>query len=185
MQYALMKASGSRYFVIDANELSLIELEHAGGAVPERFDDPEDPTSQDLLVYGAYMPNPGISDETALQTAQMPVGHTLSVYLPATNEVRSFVMTDIVLGPPVQIGASRHLPFAALIRIAADDDLPWLAGTCLTGFVKYAGLTPATSLVNRQGLYAFATPDWRDRGDKSLREFADMNRATRIAGRIA
>lgn len=153
-QFALMEVQGARY-VIDAAEMAAIET-HAEAIGDMPTPDLGEPLA---IAYGVFIPQPSLTPEAALAhvlgSQNTWLGHI------GGNQCHLVRLIDIrVFGVQRPRLKSVRIPFAALIRARTEFAEKLIAGGdgFLSAFVRYANVSPADNILNRQGVFAISTP---------------------------
>lgn len=181
MQYAIVRL-GEVERIIDAEE---------DRSLRHHFDTLEDGLLPDddkfELVYGAYLPQPSQNEEDALKYAEMARGFWLGS---VDDKVCHAVgLEDVKFFEPVRLGLSIRIPFAGLICIR-EDALKLIRNDgvrALTCFLRYREMSPATNVLNRNGVFAIKAHDKRVKGPltkEAWQASIDQERALAVASRV-
>jgi hypothetical protein len=183
VQYALRQISDENLILIDAAEDAVL-TEHGDTIVDGKY--PADDAFE--MIYGVYMPQPGIDRFEAVTNANESIGYWLGAVRETT--CHAIGLEDAVFYAPVQIGHSTRVPFAALVCIGADAlaEVRTDSVRALTCFLRFREqMTPATNILNRRGLFAFKSFDKRLSGiltKNNWKECIDEDRVHRTAAKV-
>ena len=185
MQYALIKIN-DRDFLVSANEMQSLNLFQ--GAIVEQAE-PDEAEFPFHICYGCYMPQPGIEAPQALEDLKGSCDHWLGYIQKDMCHIIGFHEVE-----PMEVqrrGRSIVIPFAALVQ--AHDPVIEQIGhktsvQAVTGFLRYAGMSPADNILNRRGIIALKGIERRIKDGQvsptDWREHIDCDRAYRTALRI-
>lgn len=185
MQYAIIEIQ-QRPLLIDAAEMAAIDTYIDGIREEGRPDESRNPY---YVCYGSYLPQHGTSEAKAKADFKAAFDHWI-------GSVKANVCHLIALhdGEMLQIehfGRAIRIPFAALIQahevvIARVGDRN--AKHAVTGFLRYADMSPATNIFNRPGVIALKGIERRTKSlpvdPVTWRKHIDRTRALRIARSI-
>jgi hypothetical protein len=184
MQYALMEVQG-QMFLVDANEVQAVESYGPEGIADSPK--PDEQTAPFWLCYGVYIPQQNVSDEKALVDLLSAKGNWLGTIsesicqLIAVQDLRAFGM--------VKVARQTRIPFAMLIQAheAVTDKIKGGDAQAITGFIRYANMSPADNVLNRKGVFALQAVERRVKDGLTLEGWdksIDRSRAQRIARKI-
>jgi hypothetical protein len=182
MQYVQIEIQ-SRLFLMSTREVTAVDSFGCISDSPK----PDEQTTPFVICYGAYMPQSGLSEEKALCDLLGAKGNWLGhisgpiCQLIAVQDIRSFGAQ--------KVGRMTYLRFAALIQAheSVIDEIKGGDSQAVTGFVRYANMSPADNLLNRQGLFALKSVEHRIKGDLTLElwdKSIDRSRVLRTAKNI-
>ncbi|HCL5312716.1 TPA: DNA topoisomerase III [Salmonella enterica] len=185
MQYALFDA-GERKFLLDANEFYLLK-NWQKNQVKELSDFNESENSF-YLCYGGYLLNPDVSE----QSVDARLKSMENFWLTAIDEYGRYfyqvALYSIHPFPLIRNGHQRIVPFAALIK-SDNHIISKIAAKSfsVTAFLRIADWDIVTNILNREGLFAFNSLEFRHKetlSEENWRTFIDKNRMFRCCRRI-
>lgn len=183
-QYAITSIGGHDHLA-DFNEARCLDTHQdsiSDGPLPDKQLSPL------TVVYGAYLPPPGVSGEKALTDALGAKGNWLGPL--RGDSCRLIALQDIRVFGVVKAHSMARVPFAVLIQaeptvVAAikQDEMH----EAVTAFVRYSNMPPADNVLNRLGVFAFKVRVQPEASQPMLGDWhtlVDRDRALRLARKI-
>jgi hypothetical protein len=186
MQYAQFNIDGHKILLdvsekhsLDNHMDSLVELEK-----------PSEESTLFMICYGSYRPQPGVSDEQAVEDLLIAKDHWLGHVDGADCHMIAF--HDFEQFPVEHLGHSTRIPFAAVIQ--ASPEIIEAIGSdksvrAVSAFLRYGDVSVPINVLNRPGIIALKGIEKRH-GQQSItlanwREHIDPVRAVRTSQKIA
>lgn len=183
-QYALIEIQ-KRMLLISADEMHSLNTFHDAIAEQEAPDE----TQPYHVCYGCYMPQPGIDEATALEDFKTAHDHWIGYIQDGACHIIAFHDAE-----PMEVehlGRVIRIPFAALVQAHApviEQIGDTASAQAVTGFLRYASMSPATNILNRPGVIALKGIERRAKfgllKPADWRKHIDRDRAGRAAGAI-
>lgn len=185
MQYALIEIQ-KRMLLIAANEMQSLDTYHDAIAEQDKPDETQHPYH---VCYGCYMPQHGIDEDKALEDFKAARDHWIGYIQQEKCHIIAF--HDAEPMEPERMGRAIRIPFAALVQAHAPviEQIGGKASVqAVTGFLRYAGMSPATNILNRPGVIALKGVERRVKdgpvNPADWRKHIDRDRAKRTARAI-
>lgn len=182
MQYALIEIQ-QRMLLVSAHEMQSLNTFH--DAITEQ-DKPSGAEHPYHVCYGCYMPQPGIEEAEAMDDFEAARDHWIGYIQHDKCHIIAF--HDAEPMEPKRMGRAIRIPFAALVQASAPiikkiGDRAFVQA--VTGFIRYADISPATNILNRPGIIALKNIERRVKGGPlspaDWRRHIDRARAARTA----
>lgn len=168
----------SEKYSLDNHMDSLVELEK-----------PSEESTPFMICYGSYRPQPGISDEKAVEDLLTAKDHWLGHI--AGSDCHMIAFHDFEALQVEHLGHSTRIPFAAVIQ--ANPEIIEAIGTdktvrAVSAFLRYEGYSVPVNVLNRPGIIALKGIEKRH-GEVVItltnwRDHIDPDRAVRTSQKI-
>lgn len=185
MQFAYLNVSDTERRIVDGQEYQWLTAD----TLPTFEDGPKINlvTSPYVLVYGGFLPQPGMSEEEAVAIVKQS-RETIQFVL-KEGVADDLALHDLEAYEPISRGQTFTVPVAALIQAPdwAIGQLESRSTQAVVAMRRYSDLGPLDTVLNRSGVFAFAALEKRQKAPVSSafwRESVDAKRAIKVASGI-
>ena len=185
MQYALIEIQ-KKTLLIAANEMQALDTFHDSISEQDRPHESQHPYH---VCYGCYMPQHGLDEAEALEDFKAARDHWIGYIQQDKCHIIAF--HDAEPMATERVGRAIRIPFAALVQAHSEvmEQIGDKASVqAVTGFLRYAEMSPATNILNRPGIIALKGIERRVKdgpvNPADWRKHIDRERAKRTARAI-